>query len=502
MKIFIPSLEMTNFKGHTTFKAEFGEIVKVTGKNGEGKSSIGDAITWCLYGTDTFGSQLDPTPVNEFEGEISSTILMQVDDKTIKLKRAIEGGKNTFYINDVPKKATEYKELIDSLFDKNLFLTIFNPSYFPSQNWKEQRAQLLQYIAEPFNKEVFENMENVHKVVLEEALKKHNLGELSQMHKDRFKKRDKEIERAGAKVATLKEQYEKAMGSEAADLEEVVQKLKDAEMELKKGQSINESIEKKERAIQELEMKDKFIREQIMKKKALLDQMKEMPFQEHCAECGQALDYNSREQAKHKHLDRVESVKLEGKDLVSELGEIKKHREELGEPEERVDLSELQKKMNHYQHILMDKRRIEELADDIKDAEGEYDFIRAERNESQSINEAVKSFIEVKAALMVHKVNSLFNSLSVKLFERQKNESIKQTFEIEKDGKPYSKLSTAERINAGCELIMVLQDISGVEGPTFYDNAESVIQLQNAPGQSIIARVENTELTIQEVQLT
>lgn len=497
MNIFIQELEMCNFKGHRAFKAEFSELVKVSGKNGEGKSSIGEAVTWNLYGTDTMGNTLDPIPLYEHEGESSTTVLLKVDEKVLKLKRAIENGKNVFYVNDIPTKATDYKLLIDSLFDKNLFLSIFNPGYFSSQHWKDQRAQLLQYIDEPLNKEVFENMTNVGKVQLEEPMKKHSLNELDKLHKERFKKRDKEIERAGERVATLREQYQKSLGDNAVDLKDISTKMLALDTEISQDMKVNSGIENHEKKLHELNLKEKFIREQILKKKELIDRMSQMPLQENCNECGQPLDYNARETAKQKHQERIHSVKSEGKELVLELEEIKTIREEIGQPGEKIDLSQKMQEIEKYRHILMDSHRISELEQEIKKAEKEHEQIRFERNESQGILEAIKEFVDVKAGLMVSKVNALFETLSVKLFEQQKNDSIKQTFEIEMDGKPYQKLSTAERVRAGVELIHVLQMQSGVVGPTFIDNAESVLNLKVAPGQAIVSTVKNNKLKIE-----
>lgn len=502
MKIELLSIELSNFKGHETLKInDMQHVVKISGRNGEGKSSIGDAITWTLYGTDTMGNQLDPTPLYEHEGDIMTTLLLQVDEKNIiKLQRAIEKGKNHFYVNDIPNKATEYKELIDSLFEKNLFLSIFNPSYFPSQNWKDQRAQLLQYIEEPFNKEVFEHMNNAHKNILEEPLKKHSLNELDKLHKDRFKKHDRAIDRVGARVATLREQYEKVIGTEGVDITDIKKKLLAAQTELEQGLSINRNVDEKEKKIAELDANEKFIKQQIMKKKQQLDAMKATPEQDICECCGQPLDFNARETARIKHEERLDAVKQEGKELVQELESIKKQREDAAG--ERVDLSELYQEIDKYKHILLDANRIEELAGDIKYSEEEYETIRTERNESQSILQAIKEFVDVKASLMVDKVNSLFDNLTVKLFEEQKNDSLKQTFELQMNGTPYCKLSTAEKIHAGMQLVYALQQLSGLVGPTFIDNAESVLNLELAPlGQKITATVQDHELSIEGGQL-
>ena len=83
------------------------------------------------------------------------------------------------------------------------------------------------------------------------------------------------------------------------------------------------------------------------------------------------------------------------------------------------------------------------------------------------------------------------------MFETQKNGVIKATFEIEYDGKPYSKLSTAERIKCGLELAEVLINVSGVSFPVFIDNAESILKFKAPSAQVITATVKNNPLKVE-----
>jgi len=496
MNISIETLEMKNFKGHKSLKINLGKVNHISGKNGEGKSSIGEAITWSLYGTDTMGNTLEPTPLYEHDGEVRASLVLRVDDKKALLTRSIENGKNTFYINEVPKKATEYKELIDSLFTKEFFLSVFNPSFFPSQHWKEQRNQLLKYVQEPLNKEVLANMPSVHSHAIAEALKKHSLEELDKLHRDRFKKRDKELERASERVLTLKEQFEKST-VDGLDLNDTHARWVKVDEEIKMAQKKNQGISIIEKKLMELDVRERVLKEQIFKRKDSVEGLQQEPIQETCLECGQPLDAHSKDEIENKRLQRLNAVKQEGRELVNELNEIKEAKGKIEHPGDPIDVTELIEEANKYRIILMDSKRIKELGSEIKEAEDQKEKIRADRNQSLVIIEAIKAFSEKKANMVVEKVNSLFGKLSVKLFEQQKNGELKQTFELEMDNKPFSKLSTAEKVKAGIELIYVIQEQSGVTAPTFIDNAESVLNLKYAPGQTIISTVKNHKLKIE-----
>jgi hypothetical protein len=89
--------------------------------------------------------------------------------------------------------------------------------------------------------------------------------------------------------------------------------------------------------------------------------------------------------------------------------------------------------------------------------------------------------------------------LSIRLFKQNKGDGeFKPDFEVQMDGKDYSKLSLSEGIRAGLELREVLSQQSGVIVPCFIDNAESITSFKKPTGQLITSRVvAGKELTIE-----
>ncbi|RNB62524.1 AAA family ATPase, partial [Brevibacillus centrosporus] len=57
MIIRFQKLGLKNFKSHRDLVVEFGDLTKISGDNAKGKSSIPEAISWTLYGTDVLGSK-------------------------------------------------------------------------------------------------------------------------------------------------------------------------------------------------------------------------------------------------------------------------------------------------------------------------------------------------------------------------------------------------------------------------------------------------------------
>lgn len=499
-KIAFINLVLTNFKNHASLKVVFNDITNIRGKNGAGKSSIGDAITWCLYGKDVMGSKLEPQPIGT-DLETRVELLLQVDTKQYLLGRS-QKKTAKYYINEVPEKATVFKELVDSMFDEKLFFSLFTPGFFPSQKWTEQREQLLQYISEPLNKEVLAKMGKVESETLEENLKKHSLEDLEKLNKDKKRQLDVSYERAAERYLTLKEQLEQ-VSSENVDVAAIQKELAPL---ISKRTALEEEIDtfyQRKSARGRIESQIESLVERIDRQKSVVQGIKSEQIQEACQTCGQALDEKSINKVKENRQARFDKEVSTGKEMLEKLNALKESLAAMPVPEDidRTALNEIDDKIVSLQVKLNGAGRVEQLHQDVSVAEANKEKLRKDRNTSISILDAIKTFRSVRSELMVNKVDALFTKISVKLFEQLKNGEEKATFEIEMDGKPYSKLSTAEKINAGLELIEVLSNQSQVISPCFVDNAESILHFTSPPGQLIVARVVDEEFSIKNVSL-
>jgi DNA repair exonuclease SbcCD ATPase subunit len=500
MVITFKKLTLANFKNHAALEIEFGDITNIQGRNGAGKSSIGDAVTWLLYGTDIMGNKLEPKPIGETDVETKVELLLQVDDKQILLGRS-QKKTAKYYINEVPEKATKFNELVSSLFDKDLFLSLFNPTYFFTQHWQEQRKQLLQYVSEPLNKEVLAAMSKIRANELELQLKKHSLDDIEKIHRERYRKRDTEYVRASERVKTLTEQLEK-YGDSVSDISALQAELKSLQ---EKRFKIDEGLlPQREAQLKRagLEKDIEIVKQNILRQKEIAAQIQAEPIQEHCHTCGQPLNEEAIEKVKANKSARLKKEVEIGKRMVEQYNALVEQLKQMPVVEvQPIDTTELDARILELKGQIQQHSQVEQLKREIEAAKQNLEVIRQERNDSLALIDAVKEFRSKQAELMVQKVDKLFEKISVRLYEEQKNGELRDTFEIEMDGKPYSKLSTAEKIKCGLELIEVLSKQSGVIAPTFVDNAESIISFTKPSGQLIVARVVDTDFEIKTVSL-
>lgn len=433
---------------------------------------------------------MDPSPVNYEFDESKVSLLLNVDGKDILLERGIVKGKNKVWINEVPKKATEFSELVDSLFEKELFFSLYNPHYFFTLHWEKQRSMVLQYVTPPANKEVLAALPKLQADKLASLIKKYTLDDLKKLHSERKNKLEKEAHRADGSIQT----YENMLGmiEVDSDNDETLKQLQELEDKSRELETAWENVEKTNRPYKDKLSELENVKAKIDVSKEGWGPIKEEVIKTHCRCCGQELDEDSKLTAEEVLESKKKTYLTKHKALVSQKEAIFEALEELQyvEPEEAkqafiaVDrqIPDLQKKVRSHQEY---KR----LNDQVSAAKDHKKQTIDDLNESIFILDAVKAFLAKEAELQGEKVQALFETLSVRLFETQKNGEIKPSFVVQMDGKDYNKLSLSESIRAGLELREVLSEQSGIIAPTIVDNSESITKFKGPSGQLIMSRV-------------
>ena len=163
-QVTIKDLSLVNFKGHRNLTVKFEHETVISGDNATGKSTVMDAFLWLMFGKDQFDRSdyeiipiVEGTRFDKVDPEVTATI--QVDRKSYTLKKVMhqkwvrkrgtetevfDGCENLYFIDEVPKKASEYKALIAMIVEEGLFKMITNPSNFLNLPWEKQREFLFQ----------------------------------------------------------------------------------------------------------------------------------------------------------------------------------------------------------------------------------------------------------------------------------------------------------------------------------------------------------------------
>ena len=161
----LTKLELLNFKGLKSFAININGDVVIRGDNATGKTTVFDSVCWLLFGKDSLDradfeiKTLDGgEPIHKVNHEVTGTFTLD-EGGTVELKRVYRekyssprGGEVTmtghttdYFVDGVPKKEKEYKEIVNTLIDESIFKLITNPLYFnETYSWQNRRKLLLE----------------------------------------------------------------------------------------------------------------------------------------------------------------------------------------------------------------------------------------------------------------------------------------------------------------------------------------------------------------------
>lgn len=180
--IFLKNLSLKNFKGIKDLSIDFGKVTNIFGENGAGKTTIQDAFSFLLFDKDSKDStKFDVQPLDKANNPIHNLetvieAILNIDGKEVTLKRIykekynkvrgtarqeFKGYESLYYINEVPKKVTEYKSFISELLDENLFKLITNPQYFGNLPWKDRRGIITEIVGDLDHQTVIDNKKDL-----------------------------------------------------------------------------------------------------------------------------------------------------------------------------------------------------------------------------------------------------------------------------------------------------------------------------------------------------
>jgi len=473
MRVRFLELELENFTEQRSQTIKYGRITRLSGRNGVGKTSIGTAPVWVLWGTDLNGKKWSPKPTT-YEADVTrAALLLEVDGKPIRLERIINGDKNAFKINDVPAKATEFDKTVAGLFDRDEFLSLYNPRYFFGLHWTKQRELILRRVTAPVKSEVLKHLPEPQAAKLDELTRKHGLTDLEKIHRDRKNRLEKEHIAAQSRTRTLQDQLQQmdsAPKVDSAGAQEDIAKIDGAITEIK--MSMKDAVETNRR-IAELQSTIKTLLERRDRMKEQFKVLNDEPIADTCRVCKQPLQGEAIEAAKADKERRIAEFRAEYDRVVADRKAAEVELAGL----EYIDVSEKIAEIERWEQAkqaivdaVREKERRQRIEQDIEQARATEAKTLADLNESIFIIDAIKAYRAKEAELQAEKVQGLFRRLTIRLHKELKNGEIEPDFSIQMDGKDYAQLSFGEGMEAGLELSEVLFGQSELITPVFVDH--------------------------------
>lgn len=556
MQININKIAIKGFKGYLE-EAEFvlGKRTLVSGDNGLGKSSIGEAIAWAITGCDINGNEKATARlINDKKPKITEVVLdFEIDGTPQTLIRRKKGSSNEIYLNDV--KVTNNDISRDLYKSKDVFLSILNPYYFPNLAPKDAK-NLLSSILKPISKEeIFAELGDF----LKEKLEKNKFRTPETFLTD--------------KRAELKDQEENIIflegvieGAKSIDIPE---KKSFDDAELKKLREQLKSLESvaKDPKFDELEMKKRELESELAKgyfdvkpiketgfkvveKANLLQRFKEIKAKISnlgknvvtCDNCGNEIDLNAtlkaslekelnevkvKGVAKKKEIDELEKeneiTKTENTKVVQEweiglkyqIESIQKEIDSLAAEKSKEEESRKEKINSIKSRVLEldeEERRVfvhnsnaealekqnEKIKHDVEKSKKETENSKLKIAELKVAIDAGKQYNSIKLKKQTEIIGKYLDKVELQFEKLTKDGELKDDFKILYEGREFNKLSNAEKIKAGLEMSNFVSNMMDLHFPVFVDNAESITNIPGLYTQIIIAKVvEGQELKVE-----
>lgn len=512
--MLIKKLKMEGFKNHKN-KVEYdlGRLTFISGDNFKGKTTIGEAITWCIAGIDLTGNEM---ATNRLLNNKSKNMEVEIDfifnGEDFNLIRSKRGSKTEIYLNGEVVKNTD---LIKFYKDKHTFLSIFNPDYFAGLTPKIAKETLDSVLKKIDNQEILEEMSEFERnLLLENNFKNSNLfltkkrEELKELEKDVLfsegfiAAKKEEVVIPDEKTFNDKELLE--LNAKSLQITEKIQSLKNVD----KVELIEVSTLEQER--QSL----------LNQYNRYTDEYKALEDTVECPNCNHEIDLNKS--TRERLIKEINQIKSSGKEVAAKIDQANKDNEKILEAynknlkENETEFNKLEKELSNIEKYISVQEQIkrevennnlnrssllklkEENESKILKAQAEIDSSEDKMNNINLQIDAAKAFNSIKLKLQSKNIDKHLKNVSIRLEKITKDGELKDDFKILYKDREFNILSTSERIKAGLEISNLIMAQVNMIAPIFIDNAESITEYTSPDTQIIEAKVvEGQELIVE-----
>ena len=494
------------------FSAEFDENkTYLVGANFQRKSTVGSLFNWCLTGTSLNGKEKEQ--VANDNKKVSNVIvdITFVDNYGIEHRLIRDKGKELQLILD--GKEIKQENLINFYKDKDIFLIAHNPYYFWTLEPKEQKDLIRNILPSIESEDAFNLLSEDDKNVLENPIE--NLSSYTSKRNEAIYELEKEKEKyigmceALEKIA-LEDEGEVIEFEEENTLNELTKKYENISSSFDNSnlEDIKKNIEAINRRLQEIltidlaKITDNYNRENNKLKE--LDSKNPI-----CPSCRQEMkNAESLEHLKNhykKELNKFQEEADKLKETAKSLNEEKQHKQEIFNKLNTTDMKTLQNErdllkeqidtlLNKKNEITLHNHEVNVKAKSIKSAKetlNSYKEIQKEIERDLKLNKKQKDIANKLKILLIEaqkeKIKKYLTNVDIEFSKVAKTTGeVTECCNIQYEGRDFKKLSKSEQARACLEISNVFNNISGINAPIFFDDAESTTDIKEIPNTQLI----------------
>ena len=143
-------------------EVRFNERTRISGRNRSGKTTVADAITWCLFGKDSLGrsqfgikTRVDGVEVAHLPHKVIMDVTIDGMSHTLERSYVEQWGRQNgeeylrahvteCMVDGEKYTVRDYQKFIGDLINEDTFKVLTTPTYFPSLGWEAQRKHLVE----------------------------------------------------------------------------------------------------------------------------------------------------------------------------------------------------------------------------------------------------------------------------------------------------------------------------------------------------------------------
>ncbi len=632
-QIKLLDLSCKNFMGFIDFKHSFdGMSTDVRGDNGTGKTTLKSLFNWILFGKNAEGENDTKFSIRPIKADgsmlrqvdIEGEMVLKVDNQEIKFKRVqienwtkkrgtveqeFTGNITEYYIDDIPKKKSEYDKVVNEICDTEIFKLITDVEYFGGLHWKKQR-DIVNNLLGVDEQEIINSDEKyaplrtgkkVDEIMIQIKSEQTRINKDLEMIPTRIDERNKDINgidreeniaymsKLNNDLSTITEKLEKlnvakfkgenqelisqeetkllTLNNEMYEIKRKDQAEKNnydisfnkrkSDIEREKNSltyQIDDITNKISRFKKEIELDEENIKLLDDERTCLLNEYKEInnrAYIQGTCPLGKICNYddikenilaafnkkkaedlennkakglavkekktkllNAIEENKQKISNAYDEMDVIGKSIKDKEVELEtmaydyqsKYAEEIAAKQKEIedlknrieylksktDNEELDKKIEEVKQSkekiideLYNRKRVDESYQMIDKYSEEIKNLQIRYEKLEQIKRLCERFYVQRNAIIEKRNKEIFKIVRFKMFEEQINGGILETCTPTVRGVPYSDLNHAMKINAGLDIINVLQKIYGIAAPIWIDNAEAITKFIETNSQLI-----------------
>lgn len=489
--VVFKKLVVDNFKAIEHFEVEFGQITRIIGANETGKTSIADAISWCLTGRNSLGElAFSIEPIGRDVNRISVSLSIEIDGRETTLirekrKTVSKSGKvskdfkTVCTFDGLECSIKDFEMYIEKYVCRNeIFRLVHDVRYFAEniitsgreRSWEAQRRILFSIFNTKSDRKLAGSKKKYAELSEEmERYEADSIQELIERYIQKGKRLRSELEKVNSEIAGIFNILGSYNRGDAKDrISELTNLIEEKEKEETESLSnVLAEISELNQKIIKLKQHEFRIRREISLEEGMLKA------QTVCPSCGQILtnvtDIESRRKSAEKRIPELESA-------------LKKVMEQIAQANSELQQRTAQKRRSGLDILKQERAKLLaeiETSENQEKREKECELrrreIATELSENERMLDLCKAFIREKCERFETEVNNSFDGVTFQMFQKvESTGEYKDTCKIYWQGTPYESLSYSTKFIVGLKIVHTFQKVYGLSFPLMVDNAESI----------------------------